>query len=47
VFVPADANDYGNTILFALLKADWVKVITACLAVTWSMSAVDSFQVRP
>eukprot|EP00898_Chlorokybus_atmophyticus_P001957 jgi/Chlat1/2762/Chrsp187S00197 len=44
VFVPAGPDDTGNTILFSLLHNNWVIVITSVLAVTWSTSAVDSFQ---
>ncbi|KAK9811347.1 hypothetical protein WJX72_002216 [[Myrmecia] bisecta] len=50
LFVPVDANDYGNTILFSLLdgvkggRVDWVICIVAVLAATMSLAAVDSLQ---
>lgn len=45
MWTPADDFDYGNTILFSLLKGDkWVLVLVSIMAVTMSEAAIDSLQ---
>lgn len=44
VWQPSGPDDYGNLLLFSLLKARWVLVLVSVLSVTMSESAIDSLQ---